>query len=104
MKKLLRSIFAASLTLAAFSQVSATTQEPAAQWFNIIDSKTTSGDIATSVDVAADGCVYWLGTYGSTESLPTVMFNGTDLFDGALYNAGNSVNNNFTLIKTSPSG
>lgn len=104
MKKLLLSLFAASLTLAAFSQVSATQQEPAAQWFNIIDSKTTSGDNATSVDVAADDCVYWLGTYGSTESLPTVMFNGTDLFNGALYNAGNSVNNNFTLIKTSPSG
>lgn len=85
--------------MTAFAQNS-----PSVEWGNLIDGTTSAGDQSTDVRVGKDGGVYWFGTYGSTESAPDVSYAGEYLYTGALYNAGNSQNNNFTLLKTNAAG
>lgn len=99
MKKQLLGFFAMSLTGCMFAQSS-----PVVEWGKLIDGDTSAGDQATSVNVNSEGDVYWFGSYGSTEVAPEVRFGGTPLYTGALYNAGNSQNNNFTLLKTNAAG
>lgn len=100
MKKQLLSIFAASLSLGLAAQ----TSSPVVEWGKLIDGSTTAGDQSTDVAVDRNGNVYWFGTYGTTESAPDVNYDGEYLYTGALYNAGNSQNGNFTLLKTDADG
>lgn len=99
MKKQLLGFFAMSLTMCAFAQSS-----PVVKWGKLIDGSTTAGDQSTSVSVNSDGDVYWFGTNGSTAAAPEVSFDGSPIYTGALYDAGNSQNNNFTLLKTNADG
>lgn len=79
-------------------------QAPTAVWGNLIDGATAAGDQATDVSFDKSGNVYWYGVYGTTETAPEVTYDGTFLFEGALYNAGNTQNNNYTVLKTDASG
>lgn len=91
--------FAAALGISA--QVA---QAPKAVWGNLIDGDTAAGDQATSMSIDSDGNVYWYGNYGSTKSEPDVNYAGEFLFSGALYDAGTTQNNNYTLLKTDKDG
>lgn len=90
--------------LVTFGMSADLVQAPVAVWGNLIDGDTTSGDQATSMAIDKSGNVYWYGNYGSTQSEPNVRYAGKLIYSGALYNAGASQNNNYTLIKTDKDG
>lgn len=101
MKQSLLVLACASFALGMMAESS---QAPVASWGKLIDGSTSAGDMATSVMVDNSGNVYWYGNYGSTESTPVVNYDGSPLFTGALYNAGTSYGNNYTLLKTDKDG
>lgn len=88
-----------SLSMCAFAQ-----DAPVVEWGKLIDGGTSAGDQSISVNVNSAGDVYWFGAYGSTAASPEINFDGSLLYSGALYDAGNSQNNNFTLLKTNAAG
>ena len=89
-------------SLCAFSAGAQTT--PVLDWANIFDGQTSSGDQAEAVSPASDGGAYWHLVGGTTEALPDINYAGETLFRGALYNAGNSMNNNLCILRTAPDG
>lgn len=98
MKKSLLTISCAVLALLSFAQA------PEAKWAKLIDGNTSAGDQSTDIALDANGNIYWYGTYGSTEASPDIKYDGSFLFNGALYNAGNSQNNNYCVLKTDADG
>lgn len=95
------------IAVASLAAVSVSAQSNAdikCQWSKLIDGATSAGDQSTEVCIGRDGGIYWLGTYGSTEAAPDINFGGELLYTGPAYNAGNSQNNNYTLIKTDADG
>lgn len=77
---------------------------PVASWGHLVDGGTAAGDQATDIALDGSGDVYWFGTYGTTAASPVINYAGQPLYEGALYDAGNSQNNNFTLLKTNSRG
>ncbi len=98
MKKQLLCLFSVTMALGMSAQT------PTPVWGNLIDGPTTAGDQATEISLDDNGNIYWFGTYGSTETESEISYAGSVVYTGALYNAGNSQNNNYTLIKTDASG
>lgn len=91
---------ASMLPLGAFARNSS----PVFDWGNLFDGATAAGDQSQNISLAADGSVYWHNVGGSTEAAPEIFYAGEKLFDGVLYNAGNSNNSNLALLKTDSDG
>lgn len=98
MKKQLLCLFGIAMALGMSAQT------PTPVWGNLIDGPTTAGDQASDISLDNKGNVYWFGNYGSTETESDIYYAGSVLYTGALYNAGNSQNNNYTLLKTDAHG